>query len=416
MIRLAWAALAALALAQEAGAQVGVRAELGWQGRAVAGEVNPLLVAVQNDSASPLSGTVRVEQRVGSSWRGQALHRAQAPVFLPPRGRGTVVIPWPVEAVAEPLVVAVESGGTELARAVLPVRPGVEKIVAVVGAVVADAPGPVLFFAPEDVPEDPLLFAPFTQVRLAPGVSLPPQARGALAAWVAFGGGSAVGFPAPGAIPPLAEADLRAALLRHGPRSPPTLVLMAAVTLYLILLGYVLPPLAQRGRARPAAAAVALGTAFALFYPVVYDEPQILTAVQYSIYSSDVIRYGLDTLAVTHHRGGEVVVPGHWVERARPGVGRAYTELRWERGEEGVRTRVRLERGKTIFLSRYSGPWDGEGRAAAEAAGAGEGFGPVLAVLKAVAREGDRIVLDRREVRRGGEVWVVYRARWERGG
>lgn len=411
MIRLAWAALGVLALAHGAGAQVEVRAELGWGGWAVAGEVNPLVVSVVNGSARPLAGTLQLEQRVGSTWRGQAQQRAQVPVLVPPGGQGRVLLPWPVEAVGEPLVVVLESEGDEVARTVFPVRPVPNRVVAVVGAVGTELQPPAVVLAPEDVPEDPLLLAPFAEVRIAPGTALSAGAWNALAAWVAFGGGSGEGIPTPRAIPPLGEADLRAALGRHSPRSAPAVLLLVVVA-YLVVLGYVLPSLATRGRGGGVTAAVAVFLALALFYPVWYGQPQNTTFVLYSITESDVVMYGLDTLAVTSRRGGEVALSGLWMERSRPGVERAHSGMTWVWGRAGAQTRVVLEPGKTLFLYGYSPPWNGTGRPA----GTEEGFAPVLGVLQPLIGEGDQLFLDREETRKGDEFWALYRVRWERRG
>lgn len=422
MTRLAWTLVCLVAGATGGWAQVRVWGELGWQGQAVAGAVNPLAITVENGTGSVLSATLRAAQRVGSGWRGQAEQRLQAPLLLAPGGRARFVFPWPVEAGSEPVTVSVEAGGGELARTVLPTRLVVEKPVAVVGTVVTlPSSRPVLALAPEDLPEDPLLLSPFSQVQVAPTALVSSQARDVLLAWATFGGGSVTGLPMPAGVPPLRDGDLYDAVRRHGPRPPPVGLLVGGAALYLIALGYALPSLTRRGRPLGAAGLVALATCFALMYPVLYGSPQTQTVVQYGLTTSQLVRFGMDTLAVTAHRGSLWEGPGWWVERVPPGGEKAVRDVQWVWGRDGARTAVRIDPGQTVFLWRYGPAWVKGG--AEQVVGPGRtvtrddiGFAPLLAAVGSLLREGDRVFLDRAAERQGDLAWYGYRVRWERRG
>ncbi len=400
-------------------AQVRVGGELGWQGQAVVGEVNPLTITVENGTSSVLSATLRAEQRVGSGWRGQVTQRLRAPVLLAPGGRTRFVFPWPVEAGSEPVIVVVEAGGAELARATLSLRLSVEKPVAVVGSLAGPSSGPAMVLAPEDLPEDPLLLGPFSGVWVAPTAVVAAAARDALQAWVAFGGGAVQGLPMPTGIPSLRDDDLRQALRQHGPRPPPVGLLVGGTLLYLIAVGYALVPLSRRSSSWGAVLVLPVFMAVALFYPVLFGLPHDVSSVEYSMSSDKVAQFCLETLAVTSHRGGVWEVRGWWVERVVPGSQRVGRDVSWLWDSAGLRTVVQVDPGQTLFLFRYGTAWLGSGKE--ETVGPGtlieeRGFAPLLAAVGPLLQEGDRVVLDSTAERRGGVAWHVYRLRWERRG
>ena len=419
---LAAAAACSLAWGPVGVAQVWVGGELGWQGQAVMGEVNPLTITVENRTGSILSATIRAEQRVGSEWRGQITQRLRVPVLLAPAGRARFVFPWPVEAGSEPVAVVVEADGVELARIALPVRAMVEKPLALVGAVAAlPAPGQAVFLAPEDLPADPLLLAPFSEVRIAPTAFVSAQARAALTAWAAFGGGTVAGLAVPAEVPSLHDDALRAGARLHRPRRAPLGLLIGGTVVYLIAMGYALPTLSRRGRPRGALALVVLSSAFALFYPYLYDTPQTTTVLLYELTVLDVAGFSSDVLTITSHWGEWWEGAGWWVERVPPGGERAGSAVEWSWGGDGVRTAVRIHPGKTVFLWRYGPGWAGGGvervvGAGGNVAGVDAGFAPLLDAVGPLLREGDRLILDRAEERRAGLAWYVYRLRWERRG
>lgn len=403
-------------------AQVRVEGELGWQGHAVAGVVNPLTITVENAGNSVLAAALRVEQDVGSGWRGRAMQRLTAPILLAPGGRRRLVFPWPVEAGSDPIKIVVESEGAELARLSLPLRLGVEKPVAVVGGV-AEWPslGPVVFLASEDLPNDPVLLSSFSEVRVAPTVFVPGGARDALAAWVAFAGGGVSGLPAPEALSPLRDDDLRQALRDHGPRPAPVGVLLGGTGFYLLGLGYALASGSRRSWSWAGFAFLLALCAFALFYPVMFGFPQTVTSLQFSITRWDIARYSRDVLVVVLRRGGLWEVDGWWLERVPAGSARIGRTVDWVWGGDGVRTVVQVDPGQPLFLWRYGTPWTGAG--VEHVVGRNgmfsvdeAGFAPLVAAVQPSLREGDRVVLGQAAERRGGLAWYAYRLRWERRG
>jgi len=400
--------------------QVRVWGELGWQGQAVVGEVNPLTITVENGTGSALSATLRAEQRVGSGWRGQAEQRLRAPLLLAPGGRARFVFPWPVEVGSDPVALVVEVGGKEVVRATLPVRLAAGKLVAVVGAPTAlPAAGPVVFLSPDDLPEDPLLLGPFSHVQVAGAAFISAQARDALAAWTAFGGGSVEGAPVPAAIPHLWDDDLRNAVRLHLPRRPPALLLVGGTVLYLLALGYGLPSLSRGRKPWLAGSLLLAASAFAWFYPHLYSAPHATTVVQYDISAADPTRFGLKTLAIAEHKGGRWEGAGLWVERIPVGGERIGRDVEWSWGGDGVRTAIAIHPGKTVSLWQFGPAWAGGTTVSTvgvvgAAPRADAGFAPLLAAVGPLLQEGDRLFLDREEERLGPVAWYRYRLRWER--
>ncbi|HPD06831.1 MAG TPA: hypothetical protein PLC08_03010 [Candidatus Bipolaricaulis sp.] len=409
-----WAVLCVVAVAQPGWAEVWVGGELGWQGQAVLGAVNPLTITVTNGTSSVLSATLRVEQRVGSGWRGEGMQRLRAPLLLAPGGRAQFAFPWPVEAGSAPAVV-VEADGTELARATLPLRLMAEKPIATVGSVAAYPDGgPTIALAPEDLPEDPFLFSPFSEVRLTRGAVVSAPVAEALAAWVAFGGGLVRNGETPTVIPSLSAMDLDDAVARHGPRPPPRGLLIGGTVLYLIALGLALPPLSRRGRPWGIAALISAALTFALFYPVFFGSPQTTTLILYSLSTRDVSRFSADTLVVVPVRGGIQEVSGWWVERVSPGSERSGMDIEWVWGAEGPRTLVAMNPGKTLVLWGYGRAWSTGGtRHVVGSVAVDAGFAPLLAAVGPVAREGDLVYTERIAERQGGVARYEYRLRWE---
>jgi len=422
MTRLAWTLVCILTAASVGLSQVRVWGELGWQGQAVAGEVNPLTITVENGTGSALSATLRAEQRVGSGWRGQADQRLRAPILLAPGGRARFVFPWPVEAGSDPVALIVEAGGKEIVGATLPVRLAAGKLVAVVGTPIAlPTSGPAVFLAPDDLPEEPLFLGPFSHVQVAGAALISAKARDALAAWIAFGGGSVEGVPAPVAIPRLRDDDLRDAVRLHRPRRPPALLLVGGTVLYLIAMGYGLPPLSRGRKPWLVGSLVLAASAFAWFYPQLYGIPDAITSVQYGISATNVARFCLDTLAIAVHKDGRWEGSGLWVERVLVGGERIGRDVEWSWGSDGVRTTVTIQPGKTVFLWRFGPAWAGGTTVSTVGADGvvprvGAGFAPLLAAVGPLLQEGDRLFLDREEERLGPLVWYRYRLRWARHG
>lgn len=414
------AATAAFSGGAVAIAQVRLGGELGWQGQAVAGEVNPLTITVDNGTRTILSGVVRAEQRVGSGWRGQVAQRLRVPVVLAPGGRTRFVFPWPVEAGSDPITLSIEAGGTELARATLPLRPTVEKPVAVVGALAGPSARAVVVLAPEELPTDPLLLDSFSEVQVAPTAFISAAAQDALRAWVAFGGGVVTGMPTVPAIAPLGEGELRQALRDHGPRPPPVGLLVGGTVIYLIAIGYALPSLSRRSSPMGVALVLTVSLACGLFYPAVFDTPDARTAIEYSLNVWGVERFSRDVLSMVDRRGNRQEIEGWWVERVVPGFERAARDVSWVWESDGPRTVVQVEQGQTLFLLRYGGAWSGGGWEEVVGPGARvtveSGFGPLLGAVGPLLEEGDRVFLDAVAKRRDGVARYAYRLLWERDG
>lgn len=395
-------------------AQIRVGGELGWEGRAVVGEVNPLTITIENGTSTILIGTLVAEQRVGSAWRGQATQRLEAPLVLAPGGRARFAFPWPVEAGSEPVAIRVQGDGVELARATIPLRLAVEKPVAIVGTWVGELDaGPVVFLAPEEIPPDPFFLSPFSRIRIASPATVPAPSVASLRAWAAYGGGEVEGLPTVPSVSPPTDADLRAALRLHPPRPPPLGALIGGTALYLFLLGFALPPLARRARSPWISLLLIVSLAFSLMYGVLCEFPPSVNLIQYRLLLPDDIRFSLDTLLIVPQREGVWEVAGWWVERVPAGGERVATVVEWVEGGDGPRTRVALGAGQAAALWRYGPAWVEGGEEVVVGQGGrvdvGAAFAPLVAAIGAA--EGDRLFLDWAKERWGEVAVYTYRLR-----
>ncbi|MCR4392556.1 MAG: hypothetical protein NUV94_07350 [Candidatus Acetothermia bacterium] len=428
MIRLPWALLLAVAVAGSGQAQLTVSGELGWQGLAVPGAVNPLAATVTNGGGVPFAGELVVWQRIGSGWRGQAERELRVPVLLAPGGRARLRLPWPVEPGLRTVELRVEADGHTAARAEVPVRLAGERIAAAVGPPPTPAPpGPLVVLNPDDLPDDPLFLTPFATVYLAPAASLAPKAGEALAAWAAFLGGRIVGRDAPPTVHTLSPDDLSAILRGHRARRPPLAALALATVAYLVALGYALPALARGERAWPLAAVASVALGFALIYLNLVGMPETQISVQLSIQRSDIARFNMDWLAVGDRRGGVWRGEGMWVEVLPGGGDWAGREVAWTWGPDGPQTTLSIAPGQVRFLWRLSPAAeftgvaltvrdgglvraDGEPMAMAELALAHR---RLLGAVDPLLADGDRVVLASGVDRAPGRAAYVYRLRWE---
>ncbi|NOX44369.1 MAG: hypothetical protein GXO72_01335, partial [Caldiserica bacterium] len=98
-----------------------LRASLGWQGIPVVDAVNPLYVSIANPDPDPLRGELEASQRVGSPWRGWARVSMALEFLLPPGGKATYPLPWPLVSGARAISLRLRRGEEVLVEREVPV-------------------------------------------------------------------------------------------------------------------------------------------------------------------------------------------------------------------------------------------------------------------------------------------------------
>lgn len=345
--------LLALLLVGLPSSAVEVRVELGWGGQPVIAVVNPLWLTVSNPAAQPFSGEIKISGKVGSPWRGEALRTLRLPLFLAPFGRTVVALGWPVEPGMTALQVQVLSGGEVILAQDYSVKPGTTRLR---GAIGPPGVSPDFVLSPSDLPQDPLLLWPFSELHFF--FPLSSQAREVVLAWQAFLGGEVPGLR-PGVISVQAE-PIRQRLRTFRPSPPVWSVLVPGIILYLLALGPMLSRF-SRGRAGllPALTVVFLG--LSVVYGVLREGQEGPNSVRVELFVGSVTRFRLELLGVVGWRGREWELSGWWHELL-PSRGWTGFDLHWEYGPAGWTTRFSLTPGvPRVFLRLAEGPPEGGG-------------------------------------------------------
>lgn len=325
------------------GAALEVGLEVGWAGQPVAFVVNPLWLTLSNPSSRPFSGEVLISGKVGSPWRGEAERTAVIPMFLAPWGRTTLLLPWSLEPGMTALQVRVFSGGTEVFARDFPL--GFLGGTRLSGGIGPAGVGPGIFIAPADLPSNPLLLWPFSELGISG--TLAPQAAEVVRAWQAFLGGKTT--PDHRGVASVQAEALRERLRGLQPLPPIWSVLVPGLLLYLVVLGPGLSRLA-RGRAGFLLATVTVFLCLSLFYSVLRENAIGPSFVKISVFSESVHGFHLELVGVISWRNGERALPGWWHELlpARSWTG---LDLRWEYSPSGWATTLPLTPGvPRVFL------------------------------------------------------------------
>ncbi|MGQ9699861.1 MAG: hypothetical protein ACUVQS_02185 [Candidatus Bipolaricaulaceae bacterium] len=325
------------------GAALEVGLEVGWAGQPVAFVVNPLWLTLSNPSSQPFSGEVLILGTAGSPWRGEAERTAVIPVFLAPRGRTTLLLPWPLEPGMTTLWVRVFSEEAEVFARDFSL--GFLGGTRLVGGIGPAGVGPGIFISPADFPSDPLLLWPFAE--LAISGTLAPQAAEVVGAWQVFLGGKTIpDYRGVGSVQPEA---LRERMQNLQPLPPIWSVLVPGLLLYLVGLGPGLSRLA-RGRAGFLWATVAVFLCLSLFYSVLRENAIGPNLVRINVFSKSVNRFHLELVGVVSWRTGELTLPGWWHELL-PARNWTRLDLRWEYSPAGWTTTFPLTPGvPRVFL------------------------------------------------------------------
>ncbi|MFO8034586.1 MAG: hypothetical protein R6U88_05430 [Candidatus Bipolaricaulota bacterium] len=328
-------------------AQVRLEVELGWDGLAVAGEVNPLWVEAINEGTMPISGDLVVYQRVGSDWRGESVRCMRKPLALGPSGRTRLVLPWPLGRGGEELTVSFESEREELSAVDVPVTLAAGPVRVHVGRPARPVEPGTVVLHPDDLPADPLLYAAVAGIEVGNGVAMSAPLQSALDSWQVMvsgehGGSGPVTHPSSEELrDAFGEATLGGSLWWW--------YLVGAVG-YVLVVVWLLGRWG-RGRRRWAPAVLALlASGLALFSAVWPSVPLHQVLYTWVVQHAEVPEYELAWSTLFSRRDREVTLDGLWVDRPVVDDPLAGRDLRWTWGATGWRTHVSLTKGQPRIL------------------------------------------------------------------
>lgn len=337
--------LFAFLLVAMGGAGVEVRVEVGWAGRAVVSVVNPVWVSLSNPDPSLFSGELRLSGKIGSPWRGEAQRTLLFPVLLAPGGHTRLVLPWPVELGSTTLKVEVCSGERVVFSKEIQLYLELGRLTGAVGPPM----GPVeILLSPADLPLDPLLLWPFSQLELALEIS--DQARAVLQAWSMFLGGKS-SVPSPWGVL-LQGESFRQALQAYRPSPPLWSALVPGLFVYLVILGFVLSRY-SRGDVRVLLVFIGVSLSFALIYGLSRDESSGSCYIKADMVSQGFTEFCLELWGGLSWREEMQELPGFWVELL-PERGWEGLDLHWVYSQDGWETKVTLAPGRPRLFFRLA--------------------------------------------------------------
>ncbi len=317
------------------GLSLEIELELGWGKRPVLDAINPLWVTLTNPGPDVVQGELRLTMEFGSPWRGIGTYSAWVSCAVGPRGKTRLVLPWPVRAGGVVLRAAVLAGARRLAEKELRISPDPESLRAGIGP---PTPGLDLLLSPAELPADPLLLSPFSEVRVLSPLS--GRAEDVVRAWQAFLGGAVR----------VDEEALRGHLGGRRPPPPDWALLVPGLFLYVLCLVWALPGWAQ-GRPQLALAFLLVFWAFSLFYSVSRGSVPQKELVEVRIERPGFTGFGLELLGIAPWAREEVVLEGWWAELlpARDWQGR---DLLWRFTGDAWQTVLRVQPGVPRVLLR----------------------------------------------------------------
>jgi hypothetical protein len=319
--------------------------ELGWAGRPVLDAVNPLWITISNPDSAAVRGELQVTMEFGSAWRGAGTYAATVPFVVGAFSKARFLLPWPVRAGGFLVRATAFSGKERLGEGELrfSVEPGPLR------ASVGPPPKPVDFlFSPADLPADPLLLSPFSELQ----VSIPLRAseKDVVQAWQVFLSGEV-----------RVEAEvLRDYLAGLRPASSRWIILLPGLFLYVLGLTLALPRLAQ-GRPNLPVFLLAVFLAFSLVYSVSRESANTKSSVLIRIERPGFTSFCLEVLGIAPWVNEEMVLDGWWVEFL-PGREWQGRDLLWRFAGEAWQTVIRLEPGvpRLLFRITQEAPLSGE--------------------------------------------------------
>ncbi|MCS7240558.1 MAG: hypothetical protein NZ651_04865 [Candidatus Bipolaricaulota bacterium] len=326
-----------------AGGVVGV--VVGWAGRAVVSVVNPVWVSLTNPAPSPFSGELRLSGKIGSPWRGEAQRTMVFPVFLAPFGRTRVVVPWPVELGSSALKVELFSGGNPVFSQEISLDLELGRLRGAVGPPTGLVD---VLLSSSELPLDPLLLWPFSQLDLSTEIS--EKMRFVLQAWAMFLEGKS-SLSVPWALAFQGE-PLRQRLQGYRASPPLWIVLAPGLFVYLSTLGFVLSRY-SRGDARLLAVFLAVFLGFSLFYAALRSGSFPLLSVNVQIVSCGLLQFSLELWGGVSWREEVWRLRGFWVELL-PERGWEGLDLEWGYSEEGWETKFVLTPGRPRVFFRLA--------------------------------------------------------------
>ena len=310
---------------------------LGWAGRPVLEAVNPLWVTLTNPAPTLVTGELRLAMEFGSPWRGRSTYAATVPVAVGGFGKVRLLLPWPVQLGSAVLRAVVVAEGKTLGQQELRFTPELEPLRAGIGP---PLPAVDLVLSPAELPADPLLLSPFSELQ----VFLPVSGRAAevVRAWRTFWGGEVR----------VDAEELRKHLAGLRPPPPQWAFLLPGLFLYVLVLVVVFPGLAH-GRPQLTAAALLSFLILAVFYSLSREASPKSYHVLIRVERPGFTGFSLELCGIMPWLRQEARLEGWWVELLPP-AGWEGRDLHWRFNGETWETLVHLEPGLPRVFLRLS--------------------------------------------------------------
>lgn len=336
-----------VALSVTGAGQVGLQAELGWEGQAVAGEVNPLWVRVTHDGPGSVRGVLVVHQRTEPGWYGESERWMRRPVELAPRTSTEWILPWPLALGASELSVTLEVEGQEQARASLPVVLASLPVQLHLGRPhQAVKPGTVVV-EPAALPVDPMLLSGVSTIRIGEGATLGASDQHSLRTWETLLAGRQ---GATGSVPHPSSEQLQDGLAQVAFDAERWWVYLAAMAVYVAVAAWRLARWSQRGGTRAALMLAATALGLVLFHAVSPRLPALYVSIQWSVQDDRIADTDVLWRALFARQARDVALEGLWADLPAVGDHRDGLDIGWMWSQGGWTTHVRLLRGEPRTL------------------------------------------------------------------
>ncbi len=327
--------------------QVRLEGELGWQGVAVVGEVNPLWIEVTSGATTPINGQLVVHQRAGSAWRGEGERWMTRRLPLVPGGRSRLVLPWPLLA-GEPLTVSYEAEGMNLYTVQVPVEAAAQPRTLVVGRPRAGVSSDTTVVRAADLPGDPTVYGSVAAIRVEDPQSIGPQLGETFAAWEVLLAGR---HRAPGSVPHPSAELVRNALFQAGLNGEVWWWHLAGTLAYVVAVAFLLRGWSKASGRRSAVKLACCVCGLILLGAVSPYTPVSSVRYNWVLHHPGVTNYSVAWSGLFSRRAAEeVFLDGLWIDAAVVDQPLVPQEIRWSWGTEGWETRVTLERGRPQIM------------------------------------------------------------------
>jgi hypothetical protein len=305
--------------------------------------VNPLYVHVLNPDPFPLRATLEISQRVGSPWRGWSRLSLKLDLLLPPGGKVSYLLPWPLTLGTRRLTLRLRRGEVIVKEEAIPIPHPADGLHGYLGPPPAEAHFPAVPLTPIDI-SDPLLLSSFHALSYTPEL-LSPNSTEIIRAWEAYLSDRKENFP---------PREVLVEALGEIPLAPRPLGAVAVGSaLYLIALGFALGKFARTGSPRPYLAVLFLAFTTSGTLSALFIRGERVVEVHWEIREAIAPHFALIFAGIATQEGTDWTLPGIRFELLPEAEGSwVGRDVNWWLGPGGDRTAFTVAPGKErIFWS-----------------------------------------------------------------